>query len=180
MRVELRRDLEEMVARRMVGLVNRLTVQVAAEAAARAPAAKVWVTVADERVRPSHRDADHQMIPGNLRFKLRKQSPAAPGQRAQLMAGYDLAREPRDPSLPLDQRRNCRCVAITVPKAIAMKVRASPAAAAGRRVVGRVSVVFPRIVESHTGTSGDAAAPFLAQAVDAVAARVRGVGARRT
>ncbi|GIH95436.1 hypothetical protein ACFFMN_23000 [Planobispora siamensis] len=172
MRAVLRRDLDTAVARQVLGRATSLAAQVAAEAAARAPAARVWVTMGDDRVRPSHQDAHRQMIPANLRFKLRKQS-AAPGRRAQLLAGYDLAREPRDPSLPAGQRGGCRCIAITVPGVIAAKVQAHPAVLTGSRAVGRVSVAFPRIVESHTGTSDDAPAPFLANAIDAVAARLR-------
>jgi hypothetical protein len=171
-RVQLRADLEQMMAARMVPVADRLARQVAAEARVRAPAARIWVTVADERVRPSHRDADQQLIPANLRFKLRKQV-SRPGREPVLATGVDLAREPRDPALPAGQRDGCRCVAIVVPKAVALKVRSHAAVLAGRRATARVSVEFPRIVEAHTGTSGDTAAPFLRNALDAVAARLR-------
>lgn len=182
MRVELRPDLDAVVARMVRPTVNRLTAAVAREAQRRAPAAKVWLTAEDERVRPAHAAADGQMIPANLRFKLKNQSYVRGGGRGSRVSGrivlagstFDLAREPRDEDLPDDQRYRCRCISVEVPGVIARKVSTSPAMIEGARVRGEVSVWFNRIVESEKGTSKDKPAHFLGAALEAVAARIRG------
>lgn len=182
MRVELRRDLDQVVARMAARAVDRLAAAVAREAQLRAPAGRIWLTAADERVRPSHADADGQTIPANLRFKLRKQIYIPGAGRGRRGSGrtvlaeseFDLAREPRDEDLPPDQRKQCRCADVTVPGMIARKVRRSAAVVTGSRVRAEVSVRFPRIVECHHGTSGDAPDRFLSEALEAVAARSRG------
>ncbi|MEW9530762.1 hypothetical protein [Microbispora sp. NPDC049125] len=191
-KVELRDDLNQVVARMIRGKVERIAREVAAEAAANAPAAKVWITAADERVRPSHVDAEGQTIPENLRFKLRKQryvggTGRGSGRRAVhysgvavLTSGYDLARKPRDPALPRDQKDRCRCISVRIPNAIARKVHAEPAVIEGSRVTARIVVQFQRIAESEFGTSGDPGTHFLGRAVNTVAARLRGASARRT
>lgn len=181
MRVELRKDLDAVVARMVQPLVDRLTEDVAAEARRKAPAAKAWITADDERVRPSHADADGQTIPANLRFKLRKQvyirgggrGSRVPGHTALNAHAFDLAREPRDADLPAEQREGCRCIAVELPGLIARKVHASRAVVDGTRVWGRVEVRFTRIVESEHGTSKDEAARFMGAALDTVAARWR-------
>ncbi|MFF4777525.1 hypothetical protein ACFY05_32180 [Microtetraspora fusca] len=191
-RVELRQDLNAMMARRVRSTVQELTRRLAAEAARRAPAAKVWITAADERVRPAHRKADGQTIPENIRFKLARQVYIRKGRRrdrrAVNVAGgmkivpgeWVLAREPRDDDLPEDQKTRCRCIAVVWPGAIGKAVRAEPVTVTATGARGRVSVRFERIEESEFGTSGDRAARFLGGAVDIVAAELRSARARRT
>jgi hypothetical protein len=181
MRVELRKDLNAVVARMVRDKVDRLANDVAREARRRAPAAHVWLNVDDGRVRPAHVDADGQAIPGNLRFKLKKQvyirgagrGHKGPGHYKLAQNAYDLAREPRDESLPDDQLANCRCAMVEVPDMIAKKITVERAVVQGTRARGVVQVKFNRIVESHTGTSGDSPNRFLSEALDAVAARLR-------
>lgn len=183
-RVELDRDLDRVVAARFAQpAVNRAARRLAAAARDRAPAAKQWITAEDERVRPAHADADGQLVPANLRFKLRRQaylpgsgrgSGSRPGHfpgRTVLTGGYDLAREPRDTALPADQVANCRCVAVELPDEIARRIQASRAVVDGTRVSARVSVEFPRIAESEYGTGGDRPAYFMRGALREVAAR---------
>lgn len=184
-RVELRGDLNAVVARMVAGKVKRLADEVADEARRRAPAARVWQNVDDERVRPAHVEADGQLIPGNLRFKLRKQVYVRGGGRGSdvggrtvLAPGYVLAREPRDEDLPPDQRENCRCADVTYPKMIAERIVAGPVSVNARRARARVQVRFPRIVESEHGTSQDPASRFMGGAVETVAARLRAKGRR--
>jgi len=179
-RVELRRDLEAVVARLIRDRVGDITEQVAEQARRRAPDARVWVSRDDERVRPAHVDANGQMIPANLRFRLREQIYIRGGGRGSDISGhtvlgprYLLARVPRDESLPPDQKINCRCEAVTVPGVIARRIRVSGPAVEGGRVTGRVSVEFQRIVESEYGTSGDTPAAFMRGALAAVTARLR-------
>lgn len=181
MRVELRPDLDLVAAKLARRPVDRLAAAVAREAQRRAPDARVWLTVEDERVRPSHALADGQTIPANLRFKLRKviyrrgggRGSKIPGQLLLAPSGYDLAREPRDEDLPDNQKKRCRCADVTVPGLIAKKVVWHAAVVEGNRVRAEVSVRFNRIIESEKGTSKDVPARFMGSAIEAVAARLR-------
>lgn len=186
MRVELRRDLNTVAARLAAPTVERLARDVADAARERAPAAKVWISRDDERVRPAHVAAHGQTIPANLRFKLPRQAYIHGGGRGSnisghtvIVPGYDLARRPRDKNLPPDQRANCRCLDATLPKLIARRIHVSPVVVTGSQARAQVSVRFLRIVETEFGTGEDRAARFLGGAVDVVAARLR-ARARRT
>lgn len=161
-------DIE--VARRFVTpRVQQIVRDVTVEAVRRAPAGQVWVTMRDERVRPSHVHADDQLIPANLRYEV-----GEPGGPVTLMRG------PRDPNAPARERANCRCTSVRVPGAVGQRVRGEQTIASGTRVVGRVVCEFNRIVESHNAQAPDNSIPFMADALEAVAARYRGAGARRT
>ncbi len=133
------------------------------EARRRAPDTRVWVTMRDERVRPSHRDTDAQVIPANLRFKM----PKANG------SGHDLARHPRDPNLPIEQRINCRCDDPTIPHLLAESIHATDVHVEAHRVSGSVETTFPRAAESEFGTSDDEAAAFMRGALHEVALRLQ-------
>lgn len=171
-RVELIRDLDSVIAARIARpAVERLTAQVAAEARARAPAAKTWVTAGDERVRRSHRDTDGQTIPANLRYKLPKMEYVRNVGYVQI-SGVDLARLPGDPALPVHQAINCRCQSVEVAGAIARSIRSTHVTLSGTRVTAQVYTDFHRAAESEFGTSGDQAAHFMAGAVRAAAARL--------
>lgn len=181
MRIELHKDLDFRATGLVRSAVNKLAATVAREAQLRAPAARVWLTAADERVRPSHVDADGQTIPVNLRFKLRKQvyvkgggrGSKVPGHMELARSGFDLAREPRDEDLPPDQRKQCRCADVTLPGVIAKKIRTSAAVVEGTRARAQVWVRFNRIIESEHGTAKDRPARFMGSAVEVVAARLR-------
>ncbi|GAA3710628.1 hypothetical protein GCM10022224_090120 [Nonomuraea antimicrobica] len=62
----LSRQIAALVARR----VDQVAEDVAQGARHNAPAAKTWITDADEQVRPSHAQAHGQTIPANLDFRL--------------------------------------------------------------------------------------------------------------
>lgn len=181
MRVELRADLNAVVAQMVRPKVDRLAEQVAEQARRRAPDAKRWATAEDEKVRPAHALADGQTIPENLRYKLRKQYYEHGGGRGSKVAGhfvlaenvYDMGREPRDEDLPADQAANCRCQSVAVPGVIAERIRAHRAQVEGPLVRAVVDITFTRIIESEHGTSKDHPARFLGAAVQAVAARLR-------
>lgn len=128
-----------------------------------APPVKVWVTMRDERVRRSHVDADGQEIPENLRFRLRK----AAG------AGVDLARAPRDPLLPVDNRIQCRCDAPVLPQPLKDSIKADEVLIEGPRVTGKVYTDYPRAAESEYGTGDDAPAHYFTDALREVAARLQ-------
>lgn len=138
------------------------------EARKRAPDTRVWVTMRDERVRTTHRDTDAQVIPANLRFKM----PKADG------SGHDLARHPRDPALPIEQRANCRCDDPTIPQLLRETIHASDVHVENSRVSGSVETTFPRAAESEFGTSEDQAAAFMRGALQEVALRLQNGRAR--
>jgi len=171
-RFEPRPGLDEAVADR-IGFRAVLAVshRLGEHARANAPDAKVWVTARDERVRPSHRDTDGQVAPDNLRYLMPKTTSSGA-----LSVGYDQAREPRDPDLPMHQRIACRCVTVPLPGAIARAVEVGMPVVAGARVEARVQVRFPRVVESEHPSTPDRGGGWLlrAKAQTAAATRARG------
>ncbi|MER5737359.1 hypothetical protein ABT117_16995 [Streptomyces sp. NPDC002262] len=64
------RGLEEQLARMLAPDVRRIAQQVEVEAKRLAPPVKKWVTTGDDKVRPTHVEANGQAVPDNLRFKL--------------------------------------------------------------------------------------------------------------
>lgn len=150
----------------------------------RAPDAKAWLTAKDERVRPSHDHADGQTIPENLSYQLPSltyiRKGRGPDGKAvnpaggwKVASGVDLAREPRDPRLPIEQKTRCRCESAPLPGAVAAKTSTLPATVEGTRVTGGTEVVFRRIAESEFGSSDAAGLHFLARAAAAVVAARR-------
>lgn len=185
-RVELDRDLDQVVAVRVaLPAAERLTERVQRAAQRLAPPAKLWVTAHDERVRYSHREADAQMIPANLRYLLPAVVYVRKGRNEHGKAmnpeggwkpvpgRHDLARAPRDPELPIEQRINCRCASFELPGALARTIFTTPAVLRGAAAVAQVYTRFPRAAESETGTSRDRGAHFMAGALREVAAGMR-------
>lgn len=167
-RVVLRPDLDAVVARQIAApAVTELLDRVRAEAAAAAPDGKAWQTAGDERVRPSHEAADGQEVPANLRYQLPRAGHTTLG------AGVDLAREPRDPSLPAEQERNCRCASAPLPGAVGRTMHATPVTVDGARASGRVTGTYPRIGESEYPDSGDSGGGWARAALRTVAAETR-------
>jgi hypothetical protein len=124
-----------------------------------APPAKVWVTAHDERVRPTHRDADRQQIPGNLRYVL-----AIPGKDGAPSGRSELAAAPRDPNLTAANRFGCRCLSIELPGIIAAAIRVSTTVH-GTTITGRVSVHYPRVPESNNPSPPDSGGGWLNRAL---------------
>jgi hypothetical protein len=183
-RLVSRPDLDAQIAR-TVGMraVERLKRQVEHGAKARAPAAKVWMTVKDDRVRPSHVLAHGQTIPENLRYKLQAmiyvRKGRGPGGHAINPAGgweltplVDLARKPRDPSLPIEQKAECRCESVIIVDGVARTIHSGPTEVAGTRARAEVYTRFPRAAESEVGTEQDKAAHFMSGAVREARARL--------
>lgn len=169
-------DLDAKVALRILTpRVEHLTSRVADEAQRLAPDGKVWITMRDERVRPSHVHTDGQEVPDNLRYKLPKALDDNPGSQ-----GWDLARRPRDPELPIANRINCRCESVPVPRAVAEAIHRLPLLITGTKVRGTVVCTYPRAAEAEYGSDGDAGAHFMSGAVDHVALESRQTSARRT
>jgi hypothetical protein len=185
-RVQLRGDLDAVVARLIAPKVQAVADQLAAETARTAPAARTWVTGADEAVRPSHAKLDGVTIPGNLRFQMPPMVYVPKGRGPDgkainphngwklLPAGTpDMAREPRDPSLPIEQRIECRCRVAVDAGAIAATVRPGAVTVSGTRVVSEVTVRFPRIAESEFPDAEDGGGGWMRTAARTIAARHR-------
>ena len=163
-RFEPVKGLDAIIAQRIVAPRMRRALDMLEDAAqAGAPETRTWVTMRDERVRPSHFGADTQTIPANLRFRLA----SADG------IGHDLAREPRDPDLPAAQRIGCRCHAASLPHLLAESIHKTDLRVAGTHVSGTVETRFPRAAESEFGTTEDTAAHFMTNALREVALRLR-------
>lgn len=138
---------------------QRLTQLLADRVRANAPGAGLWMTAQDERVRPTHRKADGQTIPDNLRFIVEHPS----------HSGHELAQGPRDPDLSLENRINCRCIAGSLPGLIAEHVAASSVLLRGATAVATVSVEFSRIVESEHPGAGDSGGGWFARSISEAA-----------
>jgi hypothetical protein len=161
-RVMLRRDLDVMVAATMIRpKVERIVEDLRDEARRLAPDAKVWVTAEDERVRYSHEHVHGETIPENLRYRLPSVAYVRRVGYVPVEGRADLAREPRDPALPVEQRINCRCVSVGLPGVVAASIHAGSVTVSGRRVTGEVYTRFPRAEESEFGTSEDEPAVFM-------------------
>jgi hypothetical protein len=161
--------LDETVAARFaLPFVERLSEELLTISRVYVPDAKVWVTVRDERVRHTHVETDGQVIPENLRYKV----PSTKG------VGVDLGRQPRDVALPLPNRINCRCASVPLPGLLVPTIVRMPTILSGTRVNGGIESRFPRIGESHEGTSGDPGVPFMRRAIQEVAAAHPGARGR--
>lgn len=161
------------------GLNERMAAEVGAPAArhlaelladrirVNAPSVKTWITVQDERVRVTHRHADGQTVPANLRYLLEHPS----GNNWDEPDGsHELARAPRDPNLSLGNRLYCRCISADLVGVIASRVRRGEPLITGTSATVEVSVEFPRIVESEHPGSGDSGGGWAARSIEEVRA----------
>jgi hypothetical protein len=170
--------LDEIVAERIVKPhIEHLTARVDTEAKRGAPDAKVWVTRRDERVRPSHVYADGQEVPANLRYKIPKVNTG--NDVNDIRAGFDLARRPGDPHLPIGNRINCRCESVVLPNELARHIERTDVLVIGPRVRGSVRCTFPRSAESEFGTDEDVGTHFMHGALEKVAVETRQAEVRR-
>lgn len=157
------RGLDVAVARSILApSVRHITEQVADALRRNAPPGRIWITAHDERVRPTHVEAEGQLIPANLRFILNHPTTTAKEQ----------ARAPRDPDLSVGNRVSCRCVDATIAEAVREGVRDEGIVLAGPRVTGKASVTFPRVVESEHPSQGDGGGGWVRQSIREVTARI--------
>ncbi|MEU5978433.1 hypothetical protein [Streptomyces sp. NPDC047315] len=168
------RGLEEQLARMLAPAVQRIARQVEIEAKRFAPPTKRWVTVGDDRVRPTHVEANGQEIPENLRFKLDSMQwdieHRGVGAHTYMLKPGDRS------SRAVANLKNCRCSAHKDPQGIARHINTGPPVVAGKRVTVTVSVQAPLVVEAEVGTvyPGNLRADgtfFMSRAAAAVAAR---------
>jgi hypothetical protein len=171
-RFEMTAGLDTLVAAKIVRpYVDHLTVRVETEAKRGAPDAKTWLTRRDEKVRPSHVYADGQEVPSNLRYKIPKVNTG--NDANDIRAGFDLARRPGDPDLPIGNRIHCRCESVVLPNELARHIERSPTTVAGTSVKASVRCTFPRAAESEYGTDEDVGTHFMHHALEVVAVETR-------
>ncbi|MGW2550122.1 hypothetical protein [Streptomyces sp. NPDC001635] len=166
--------LEENLAAMLAPAVQRIAHQVEIEAKRLAPPTKRWVTMADDRVRPTHVAAQGQVVPGNLRFSINSMrwdiEHRGVGPQTYML-------EPRDQSSrAVANIKNCRCTTHKDPDGIARLINTGQPVVAGRRVTVTVSVQGPMVVEAEVGTvyPGNLVADgahFMSRAAALVAAR---------
>lgn len=142
-----------------VPAAQRIAAQLGERMRANAPDAAAWITAQDERVRPTHRAADGQTIPDNLRFVLEKPS-----------GGHELAQAPRDPDLSLENRIYCRCLSVHLPGVIAERVDVGSVVLRRAQARVTVSVEFPRIVESEHPDAGQGGGGWVRRSIEETAA----------
>lgn len=121
-------DLNGLVARMIAPDVRDIARKVEFEARKLAPAMKRWVSMSDNRVRPTHVGAHGQEVPENARFEVE----GTPWDIEHgLSPGIDYLLHPKDTStgLPIDsvQHVHCRCIVALSPAALASRIRTGPA-----------------------------------------------------
>ena len=174
-------DLDALVAHRdLAAHVAHLLDRLQDEARRNAPDAHVWITVRDERVRPTHRRTDGQTIPANLRFILHGGERGNDADDEIREAADEYARWPRDPDLSIGNRINCRCASVDIKGLVAASIHQTPVEVLGTRARGEVWSRFNRVIDSEFGTAQDPPGRWMGRAVDTVAAESTVASARRT
>lgn len=142
--------LEEALARMVAPHVHRVAQQVEVEARRLAPPTKRWVTMADDRVRPTHVEAQGQEVPGNLRFAINSMDW---DRRHRGLGAATYMLEPRDQtSRAVANLKNCRCTTHKDPDGIARHIKAGQPVITGKKVTVTVSAVARHVVEAEVGT----------------------------
>ncbi|MET7573411.1 hypothetical protein ABZT04_33675 [Streptomyces sp. NPDC005492] len=166
--------LEEALARMIAPAVQRIAHQVEIEAKRLAPPTKRWVTVGDDKVRPTHVAAQGQEVPGNLRFSINSMEWDI---KHRGVGAQTYMLEPRDESSrAVANLKNCRCTTHSDPEGIARHINTGQPVVAGKKVTVTVSVQAPKVVEAEVGTvyPGNLRADgthFMSRAAAIVAAR---------
>jgi hypothetical protein len=142
--------LEAKVAQMIAPHVARIAHQVEVEAKRLAPPTKRWVTMGDDRVRPTHVKAQGQEVPGNLRFSINSMEW---DRKHRGVGAKTYMREPRDESSrAVANIKNCRCTTSVDPQGIARNITTGQPIVTGKRVTVIVSVAAPMVVEAEFGT----------------------------
>ncbi|MFI1012666.1 phage minor head protein [Streptomyces sp. NPDC020965] len=166
--------LETQLARMVAPHIRRVAHQVEIEARRLAPPTKRWVTMADDKVRPTHRQAHGQVVPGNLRFAINSMEW---DRRHRGVGPSTYMLQPRDRSSRATANlKNCRCVTAIDPDGLARNITTGQPVISGRTVTVTVTARGPMVVEAEVGTvyPGNliaAGAHFMARAATIVAAR---------
>ncbi|MGY4934913.1 hypothetical protein ACWD7T_28140 [Streptomyces sp. 900116325] len=166
--------IEEQLAQMLAPAVQRIAHQVEIEAKRLAPPTKRWVTMGDDKVRPTHVAAQGQVVPGNLRFELNSMRWDIEHRG---VGAHTYMVEPGDrSSRAIANLKNCRCTTHKDPDGIARHINTGQPVVAGKKVTVTVSVQAPMVVEAEVGTvyPGNLVADgahFMSRAAAMVAAR---------
>ncbi|MFF4276125.1 hypothetical protein [Streptomyces sp. NPDC001536] len=166
--------LERMVALMVAPQVHEIAREVERAAKRFAPPTKRWITVADDRVRPTHVEAHGQERPENLRFEINSMDW---DRKHRGVGPITYMKEPRDESSrAVANIKNCRCSVHAIPDGIARNIRTLPPVVTGSTVTAKVVASGQFVVEAEVGTvyPGNLEAVgafYMARAVAAVAAR---------
>ncbi|MFI8265272.1 hypothetical protein [Streptomyces sp. NPDC085665] len=139
-----------------------------------APPTKRWITLADDRVRPTHVSAHGQERPENLRFEVNSMDW---DRRHRGLGPTTYMKAPRDESSrAVANIKNCRCSVHTIPDGIARNIRTLPPVVTGTTVTAKVVATGQWVVEAEVGTvyPGNLEAPgvfYMRRAAAEVAAR---------
>ncbi|WP_328491171.1 hypothetical protein [Streptomyces zaomyceticus] len=168
------RGLEEQLARMLAPDVRRIAQRVEVEAQRLAPPVKKWVSMGDNKVRPTHVEANGQEVPDNLRFKL--DSMEWDIKHRGVGAHTYMIRPKDESSRAVANLKNCRCTVHRDPDGIAQHINTGQPIVAGKKVTVTVSVEAPMVVEAELGTvyPGNLRAEgthFMSRAAGIVAAR---------
>jgi hypothetical protein len=170
------RDLDEKLARLITPAVDAIAARVEAVAKDYAPPTQEWITMLDERVRPTHVEVHGQTVPNNLRFILTSME----WDRLHRGLGeYTYMRKPRDESSrAVANIKQCRCRAIVHDDGVAKLIsRRAPVVEPGKVTV-TVVAEGDWVVPAEFGTiyPGDLVAPgarYMGRAAATVAAELR-------
>ncbi|MFF0754406.1 hypothetical protein [Streptomyces sp. NPDC004267] len=166
--------LEQKLARLIAPQIHEIGKRVERQAKVFAPPTKKWITVADDRVRPTHVAAHDQEVPDNLRFKVNSMRW---DREHRGLGPLTYMKAPRDEtSRAVANLKNCRCHAQRIPDGISRNIRTLPPVVVGSTVTVKVIAEGEWVVPAEIGTvyPGNLEAKgtyFMARAAAAVAAR---------
>jgi hypothetical protein len=178
-RVVLSRALNERVAAMVRDKVSKIADDAAEDIKAGAPPTKRWQSMEDDRVRHTHKRANGQEVPENLRFEVKSmdwdREHRGLGPQTYMLAPRD------ETSRAVANIINCRCVPVVLPDGIRDHVEASDAVVAGEKVTASVTCDAPLVRACEHGDvyPGGMVSPgsfFFAKGVAATRARLRGDG----
>jgi hypothetical protein len=166
--------LEEKLAWLIAPQVEEIAREVERQAKVFAPPTKKWITVADDKVRPTHIAAHGQEVPDNLRFKINSMQW---DREHRGVGALTYMKAPRDESSrAVANLKNCRCHARSIPDGISRNIRTLPPVVSGSQVTVKVVAEGEWVVPAEIGTvcPGNLEAKgayYMARAAAAVAAR---------
>ncbi|MFB8026019.1 MULTISPECIES: hypothetical protein [unclassified Streptomyces] len=166
--------LEQKLALFLAPQIHEIAREVERQAKVFAPPTKKWVTVGDDKVRPTHVSANGQEVPANLRFKVQSMR----WDRVHRGVGpTTYMKAPRDESSrAVANIKNCRCHAASIPDGISRLINTGPPVVVGSTVTVKVVAEGEWVVPAEIGTvyPGNLEAKgayYMARAAAAVAAR---------
>jgi hypothetical protein len=162
--------MEQRLARALAPRVQRIVDDLTQEVKERTPPEKVWRSMGDPAVRPTHRRANAQGVPENLRFLVGTPE----GDRGEDPNPFQLLRFPRDRTdATIGNWINCRCFTTTDFDGVRKTISGSDVRVSGTRVTGRVLGTHDRIIDCEYGTDKDFGARMFGRALAAAAATLR-------